>query len=69
MKQICLGTDYDGLINAIDNCKFVDKLDVFKNFAIIGCRAYYKRPALAMMELMLILWWKMFFITMEKTLL
>ena len=35
MKQICLGTDYDGLINAIDNCKSVDKLDVFKNFAII----------------------------------
>jgi len=35
MKQICLGTDYDGLINAIDNCKSVDKLDVFKDFAII----------------------------------
>ena len=33
-KQICLGTDYDGLINAVDNCKSVDKLDGFKNFAI-----------------------------------
>lgn len=30
IKQICLGTDYDGLINAIDNCKQVDKLETFK---------------------------------------
>ncbi len=34
MKQICLGTDYDGLINSIDNCKSVDKLDDFKKLAI-----------------------------------
>lgn len=34
MKQICLGSDYDGLINAIDNCKQSDKLDTFKNLAL-----------------------------------
>lgn len=34
MKQICLGTDYDGLINAIDNCKQVDKLEIFKTFTL-----------------------------------
>ena len=34
MKQICLGTDYDGLINAIDNCKQADKLDAFKEFTL-----------------------------------
>ena len=34
MKQICLGSDNDGLINAIDNCKQVDKLDTFKTLAI-----------------------------------
>lgn len=34
MKQICLGTDYDGLINAIDNCKHVDQLDTFKSLTI-----------------------------------
>ena len=33
-KQICLGSHYDGLINAIDNCKRVDKLDTFKNFTL-----------------------------------
>ena len=34
MKQICLGSDYDGLINAIDNCKQADKLDKFKQLAL-----------------------------------
>jgi hypothetical protein len=34
VKQICLGTDYDGLINAIDNCKQADKLDAFKEFTL-----------------------------------
>ena len=33
-KQICLGSDYDGLINAIDNCKQVDQLGDFKKLAI-----------------------------------
>ncbi len=34
MKQICLGSDFDGLINAIDNCKQADKLDTFKNLML-----------------------------------
>ncbi len=34
MKQICLGTDYDGLINAIDNCRQVDKLGDFKDITL-----------------------------------
>ncbi|MEO6219119.1 MAG: membrane dipeptidase [Ginsengibacter sp.] len=33
-KQICLGSDYDGLINAIDNCKQVNKLDTFKQLCL-----------------------------------
>lgn len=34
MQQICLGSDYDGLINAIDNCKQVTHLQEFKNKCI-----------------------------------
>jgi len=31
-KGVCLGTDYDGLINAIDCCKYADGLDgMYKN--------------------------------------
>ncbi len=30
ITSICLGTDYDGLINSIDNCKQVDQLATFK---------------------------------------
>jgi len=33
-KQICLGTDFDGLINAIDNCKNATELPAFKQQAI-----------------------------------
>ncbi len=33
-KQICLGTDFDGLINAIDNCKTADDLASFRQHAI-----------------------------------
>jgi microsomal dipeptidase-like Zn-dependent dipeptidase len=33
MKQICLGSDYDGLINAVDHCKQADKLNNFKDIA------------------------------------
>ncbi|MEP6595573.1 MAG: hypothetical protein ABJA71_06480 [Ginsengibacter sp.] len=33
-KQICLGSDYDGLINAVDNCKQADKLSKFKELAL-----------------------------------
>ena len=33
-KQICLGSDYDGLINAVDNCKQADKLNNFKELAL-----------------------------------
>lgn len=32
-KQICLGTDFDGLINAIDNCKTATDLPSFKQTA------------------------------------
>ncbi len=34
VQQICLGSDYDGLINSIDNCKQVDKLDTFKTLVL-----------------------------------
>lgn len=34
LNKICLGSDFDGLINAIDNCKQVDKLETFKNLMI-----------------------------------
>jgi hypothetical protein len=34
VKQICLGSDYDGLINSIDACKQVDKLNDFKTVAL-----------------------------------
>jgi microsomal dipeptidase-like Zn-dependent dipeptidase len=34
VKQICLGSDYDGLINAIDSCKQADKLNTFKELAL-----------------------------------
>lgn len=33
-KQICLGSDYDGLINAVDNCKQADKLNNFRELAL-----------------------------------
>ncbi|MEP6928009.1 MAG: membrane dipeptidase [Ginsengibacter sp.] len=34
LKKICLGSDYDGLINAIDNCKEIDKLNDFKQLCL-----------------------------------
>ncbi len=34
VKKICLGSDYDGLINAIDNCKQIDKLNEFKQLCL-----------------------------------
>lgn len=34
MRQICLGSDYDGLINALDNCRQADKLNDFKEIAL-----------------------------------
>ncbi|MEO6637322.1 MAG: membrane dipeptidase [Ginsengibacter sp.] len=34
VKKICLGSDYDGLINAIDNCKQVDDLEMFKQLCL-----------------------------------
>lgn len=39
-KQICLGTDFDGLINTIDNCKNATELGLFKE------ESYRKLPAL-----------------------
>ena len=62
MKQICLGTDYDGLINAIDNCKQVDKLDAFKELLLLKCRGYYIMQVWVMKELILLPWQKIFFI-------
>ncbi len=34
VKKICLGSDYDGLINAIDNCKQIDDLNNFKQLCL-----------------------------------
>ncbi|MDQ6845747.1 MAG: dipeptidase, partial [Bacteroidota bacterium] len=34
VKKICLGSDYDGLINAIDNCKQIDDLNDFKQLCL-----------------------------------
>ena len=34
INHICLGSDYDGLINAIDNCKEVDQLGTFRQFTL-----------------------------------
>ncbi len=34
VKKICLGSDYDGLINSIDNCKTIDKLKDFKQLCL-----------------------------------
>ncbi len=34
VKKICLGSDFDGLINAIDNCKQVDDLNKFKQLCL-----------------------------------
>ena len=33
-KQICLGTDFDGLINAIDTCKNAEQLPAFRQQAL-----------------------------------
>jgi len=45
-KQICLGSDYDGLINAIDNCKQADKLDKFKQLTLTKMPDLLKRAKL-----------------------
>jgi microsomal dipeptidase-like Zn-dependent dipeptidase len=46
-KQICIGTDYDGLINSIDNCKQVDKLDAFKQLMLSKLKGLLKNAGLS----------------------
>ncbi|MEO6327454.1 MAG: membrane dipeptidase [Ginsengibacter sp.] len=46
MKQICLGSDYDGLINAIDTCKQADKFDDFKKVAVAKMPGLLKKAQL-----------------------
>jgi microsomal dipeptidase-like Zn-dependent dipeptidase len=45
-KQICLGTDFDGLINAIDNCKTAIDLVEFKKDSIARLPALLKEANL-----------------------
>jgi microsomal dipeptidase-like Zn-dependent dipeptidase len=45
-KHICLGSDYDGLINAIDNCKQADKLDTFKELFLNKMQGLLKNAGL-----------------------
>ena len=45
-KQICLGTDFDGLINAIDNCKTANDLSKFKKDTIKRLPALLKEANL-----------------------
>lgn len=46
IKQICLGTDYDGLINSIDNCKRADNLNDFKTVALTKMSELLKKAKL-----------------------
>jgi microsomal dipeptidase-like Zn-dependent dipeptidase len=46
LDKICLGTDYDGLVNAIDNCKQADKLDAFKQLMLDKLPALLKHNGL-----------------------
>jgi microsomal dipeptidase-like Zn-dependent dipeptidase len=46
LKKICIGSDYDGLINAIDNCKQVDKLDGFKQLMLSKMKGVLKNANL-----------------------
>lgn len=43
MKQICLGSDYDGLINAIDNCKNSGELFKFHQYFVDNFKGFYKK--------------------------
>ena len=45
-KQLCLGTDFDGLINAIDNCKTANDLGAFKKETIARLPALLKEANL-----------------------
>ncbi len=47
LTKICLGTDYDGLINALDNCKDVERLEVFKQLTISEMPGLLRRANLA----------------------
>lgn len=45
-KQICLGTDFDGLINAIDSCKTAADLPAFKQKAISRLPKLFRKAKL-----------------------
>lgn len=50
-RQICLGSDFDGLINAIDNCKTALQLPSFKQQAVTRLPALLKEANLHMEQL------------------